>query len=377
MKRFCLLLLGYFLAITVFAKNNYDFHVGDVYYKILNDNEVEVTYKKFLKEDKKVTQIVVPETVTYKKKNYRVVAIGDWAFKYYYKLQSVTLPNSIKKIGESAFGWCGDLANINMPDSLVEIGDEAFRGPLIAGKHDILGNKIEQIVLPNTVKFIGKDAFNFCTQLKNLKLPDTLRNIEDRSFQGCWALTQIDIPSTVTSIGKEAFWGCSKLRRVNLPNSVLTIGSEAFSDCVQLDSVEIPHSVKSIGNNAFKGCKGLKYAYIDTDALKDQLNGLDSLRSVIFGPSVTKISAGALKDCKNLRIVYISPSVEKIGSDAIGNADSCTVLSFVRERPSSWNEKFTENENQVIWGAIYISDEGLVFNISPADKEAMELVGSL
>lgn len=65
--------------------------------------------------------------------------------------------------------------------------------------------------------------------------------------------SEVVIPNGVTEIGKNAFKGCSKLKHVTIPESVQTIGERAFSDC-GLTEVTIPGGVSKIGKWAFFGC---------------------------------------------------------------------------------------------------------------------------
>ena len=62
------------------------------------------------------------------------------------------------------------------------------------------------------------------------------------------------IPDGVTAIGKEAFMECVALTSVTIPESVTSIGNSAFCGCESLTSISIPDGITSIGNHAFTRC---------------------------------------------------------------------------------------------------------------------------
>jgi hypothetical protein len=63
------------------------------------------------------------------------------------------------------------------------------------------------------------------------------------------------IPDGVKRIGKEAFERCENLESVTIPNGVKSIGDYAFNGCSKLSSVVIPDSIKNIGEHVFRNCK--------------------------------------------------------------------------------------------------------------------------
>ena len=119
------------------------------------------------------------------------------------------------------------------------------------------------VVIPEQVTFegvvypvvsIGKNAFQYCSDLLSVTIPNSVKSIENKAFFGCEYLTSITIPNSVTSIGEYAFQGCSNLTSITIPNSVTSIGWQVFYGCTGLTSVTIPNSVTSIGGSAFYGC---------------------------------------------------------------------------------------------------------------------------
>ena len=48
---------------------------------------------------------------------------------------------------------------------------------------------------------------------------------------------QVVIPEEVTQIGKEAFYSCSDITSVTIPNSITSIENSAFEGCLNLHAI--------------------------------------------------------------------------------------------------------------------------------------------
>ena len=73
---------------------------------------------------------------------------------------------------------------------------------------------IKKIVIPDSVKNIGFNAFYDCTSLTNIEIPESVKSIEKYTFYNCTSLKSIEIPKSVESIGFRAFWNCTSLEEV-------------------------------------------------------------------------------------------------------------------------------------------------------------------
>ena len=151
-----------------------------------------------------------------------------------------------------------------------------------------------EVVIPETVKEIGKRAFDGCKNLTEIIIPSTVEEIGERAFMDCKSLKKVVIQGDKTKIGKEAFLRCGKITTAGLYGSVKekrgysfefpwtsSIPENAFSGMNKLKTVVLPDTVKSIGKNAFKGCK--------------------SLESINL-PENVKCDKKTFKDCKKLSV---------------------------------------------------------------------------
>ena len=112
-----------------------------------------------------------------------------------------------------------------------------------------------------TVTGIDDYAFNSCSKLTSIVLPNSLKTIGKYAFRQCSSLTSIVIPSNVESIGQYAFMNCSNVVSVTLPEGLTSIGRDAFNGCNGLTSLTIPSTVTKIGCGTWCYCSNLTDVY--------------------------------------------------------------------------------------------------------------------
>ena len=136
------------------------------------------------------------------------------------------------------------------------------------------------VVIPKEVKSIKKDLFIGISYINTLKIDMDIKNIDDEMFMNS-TFKKIILPSSVKSIGKQAFMNNVYLKSVE--GNIVNIKDSAFENCVSLKSIDLKKS-KNIGENAFKGCNSIKKLYISKNIKsigKDAFMYLGN-RSVIY-----------------------------------------------------------------------------------------------
>ena len=237
--------------------------------------------------------------------------IGENAFKNCGYLKSVTFSNSITYVGDYAFSGCDDLTTVNISDlkAWCEINFEGFgANPLWEEDQAMLylnGIKVVDLVVPHGTTKIGSYAFASYDGLKSVIIPNTVKSVGRCAFNHS-GLTKVIVDSE--KIDRAAFKDCQSLKTVTMGNNVTNIGEDAFWGCESLTSIEIPNSVTSIGTGAFGCC--------------------ESLTSVVIGNSVTSIGLSAFYKCSSLTSIEIPDSVESIGRSAFYGCSSLTSINF-------------------------------------------------
>ena len=340
----------------------HDFEVDGIYYNIISASDLTaaVTYKGDSYDEisnEYSGEVIIPETVVYKSKVLKVTSIASRAFCDCNELTSIEIPNSVAFIGFYAFKGCNSLTSVNIKDIAawckIDIDYESGAGghyesnPLYYANNLYLnGEKVTELVIPNSVTcirgatFCGcasltsvtfgnnltrieQGAFSYCTGLTSIEIPNTMTNIEKHTFSSCLGLTSVMIPNNITSIGDGAFWGCSGLTSIEIPNSVTSIGNYAFEYCTGLTSIVIGNNVTSIGKSAFSNCSGLKKAEFNCSEIQNWFSE-SSIEEIVIGNSVTSIGSSAFKDCTSLKKLRIEDGTETLSLGYISIYDGNT-----------------------------------------------------
>lgn len=91
-----------------------------------------------------------------------------------------------------------------------------------------------------------------------------LQGLEDESIFDVRArkdavkVIKVVIPDSVKKIGKHAFYGCKDIEIVEVGKNVEAVELAAFAYCMSIKRMVLPKSVKYIGDYAFKGCASLR-----------------------------------------------------------------------------------------------------------------------
>ena len=139
------------------------------------------------------------------------------------------------------------ITKLVIPGSVRVIGRFSFTGL----------TSLEEVVLEEGVEVIGAEAFFRCESLTKISLPGSLKTIEGRAF-GSTGFTSFTVPDSVNEIEELAFANCEKLVTVDLSSSLTAISEGLFAGCTKLASLTVPAGVARIDKGAFSGCESLR-----------------------------------------------------------------------------------------------------------------------
>lgn len=191
-------------AITAATAGAYDFMADGIAYNINADGmTATVTYSNYGNNYAGVTTIAVPERAVGKGKEYKVTAIGDYAFNECASLKTLSMPATVTSIGEYAAFGCTRMTTLAIGTNVRSIGRYAFAEVGIAS-----------LELPSAVSTVGNYAFSSCPNLSTVNTGNGVVKIGTSCFRDCASMTGVTLGVKVTTIGNTAFAGCYQLGRI-------------------------------------------------------------------------------------------------------------------------------------------------------------------
>lgn len=248
--------------------------------------------------------------------------------------------------------------NIAVPEGVEKIQYLAFEG-----------EGCETVVLPSTLKIVGKEAFNHCGKLREVIIPEGVEELGPWAFNHCGALEKIHLPASLVKLDKknQPFNNCFGLKEITIDEanpvycavnncliekatgivisgcqnsvipddgSITAINEGAFCRQYHLKSINIPQGVKSIGAFAFLNCRSLKEIVLPESVKKlavSAFEGCENLEKINL-EYVERIERNAFENCRSLNgDLVISDRTVKIGTSAfeLSGISSVTVGSGV------------------------------------------------
>lgn len=249
--------------------------------------------------------------------------IGNSAFYACGNLQWVTIGYNVKTVGAYAFYDCVNLQSVTMGDNVETIGTYAFYNC----------DGLQEIVLGNAVKYVYSYAFYDCNALAAVTLPATLEYIEYSAFECCWNLFEVYNLSGLPIERGSWDYGCvaynamvvhksTNMQRLQeatsngmvfkyVPNGTDACLYEYNGSAEDLQFNKVILGGRSYTNywiyrNVFNHNQTIKS--VDTGVVQEigdsAFYNCDSLKKVVLGSNLGKVSDNAFSDCDNLWEVW-------------------------------------------------------------------------
>lgn len=286
-------------------------------WKYMEDGEEGI---KIVDYDGGLENLVIPEFP-----DAAVTSISGRIWKDNTTIKSIQIPDTVAYIGADAFNGCTGLTKINLPSSLEYIGDNALKDC----------GTIDNKNIPENIKYIGDYAFCGWTELEKAVIPANVERLGEHAFDGCVKLESVEFKGVSETglkgefeIGNSAFINCN-LKSLELPGNCIGIHEKAFAGNTGLKTVVLPDSMKIISNSAFENCAALESINLPSNLVcvaEYVFAGCEKLSGITIPQGAEHIYEGAFSGCKALSKIEIPDSVNGIDSHAFKD---CTGLSEI------------------------------------------------
>ena len=280
-------------------------------------------------------------------------------------LKELILPPTITKVGAGCLNNCPKLTHVHLGAGVCQLDRNAFTGSdaltsitvdeannCLLIEDNILYSKDkthlwycfpsynhEVCHIPETVTYIGSEAFQGCESVREVTVPDGVVYLWSNTFRDCVNLRKVSLPESISEIGPYAFLGCHNLEELNIPSSVEDISVCAFMDCKSLTQIELPDHLTEIRIGTFAGCENLEVNIPESIKSIGQsaFANCKKLSKVVLPEAINIVEDSTFYNCSGISELTIKGEVSSIGSYAFTNCTKLKKLNF--EKPIGYIER--------------------------------------
>ena len=209
-------------------------------------------------------------------------------------LSTVTVPEQVGdfkvlKVGDNAFKKQSNIKNFNLPSTVVEIGNYAFSDCA----------SLRDVVLDSNILY-GEYVYSGCTSIERIEIPLGL-DVTKGMFMGCTGLLELVYNEKDTlRLADMAFYNCENLSTIVGSTDIEVYGLNSFAGCTSLTNVDVEYSGNDINTNIFRDTYFKSITFTSTEAT---IHGIPSV-----GVDATTILD--FTQCKTVPKSIHSPSTE-------------------------------------------------------------------
>ena len=229
-KTFCLFLTA-FLSVIGTSAYAQSVLIDGLKYSL--DNEKRTAELAVQNKADVVGDIVINGSVTWDGTDYTVVSTADDAFKECKQMTSIVLPGTLRRLGKSTFLNCSALTSCIIPDNTIDtIPYQALYGTALTEFH-----------IPEGVVYLERSSFERMKKLERVYLPNSVQEVSSDAFS-------VEYPDPL----KEPIYNNRLFVRMpryysgkySIPSGIEVICADAFFGCEEITSLTIPEGVKRI-----------------------------------------------------------------------------------------------------------------------------------
>ncbi len=181
----------------------------------------------------------------------------------------IEIPNSVTSVGNFAFRGCSGLNTItwnasNYPDCASDFTPFYNNRSSSSSKFD-LRPQITSFIIGDSVKYVPAFLCQGMENLTTLSIGNSVETIGASAFAGLTnrKINQIVLPNTLTTIGKNAFSGDSYIESIYFGSSLEEIGQQAFNGCTRVSTMTCLADVTpNVGEKALESINSNAILYV-------------------------------------------------------------------------------------------------------------------
>ena len=254
-----------------------------------------------------------------------ITGIDDFAFIGFQNVETLILPNSMKHIGKCAFFDLIKLKSIQGGKNVTQIDGGAFMDC----------KNLKNISFPNLQKLDDNEVKLF-SHYNGFEDGTDVCRIGDYyspwvyvgAFMHCQNLESVYIPK-VKKFGDRTFFDCQKLKTINknnILNNVTSLGMSVFHNCKSLKNISLPNvTTLNSGRVVDEGTLNGKKSFIEGTFSKCY-----SLESVNI-PKAKVIGADTFYQCKKLKKINANNKLNNVtylGAGAFAKCESLETITL-------------------------------------------------
>lgn len=233
------------------------------------------------------------------------------------------------------------ISDLNLTDvSIVEGGESYDSQHFTVNDHLTTGllagcSTLRNILLPNSVTVIERDALAHCLKLETLAISANVQkllpsadcpDLRDIQVSGANRYFKSDQGVLLNMDGSEILWfPCGKKGDYTLPSTITGIGENAFAG-TSITALIVPPTVKNISRGAFAG---------------------SSLREITLPDNLTNISEGMFQNCHDLTTVYLGTETTYIGNFVFDGTSIKDIFLSADYPPFTMEDTFMNGDSTI------------------------------
>lgn len=287
-KKLLVIALMVVMAVFAFVISASAVEIDGIYYSLTtseNGNTAALTNEN---KNCALEVVNIPETITVDGVTYTVTSLWSEAFSGSSwpgnkTVKKITIPKTVSSIGTHCFRNCTSLEEVYIKGTAKSFSNAEFYNCTSLWKLDMSG-MTEEVT-------IGQ-YFAYGTAISDLKLPPKLKKISGTTPFKTSALTNLVLPDSLTWLGDYAFQNCTNINTVKLSANLEYFGCNNFQNS-KITEIIIPSKVTQVTKDTFHGSSLKKVVFASTSVTSYNANMFSSTGSLnlLFYPASTEAEA--------------------------------------------------------------------------------------